>query len=74
MASVEEKKKFAFTIDSYVANTGLSYVEAIVEYCASIGMELDSAASLVNNNLKEKIEYQAMETRQIKTRIPRLIL
>jgi len=74
MASAEEKKKFAFKIDSYVANTGLTYLEAIVEYCSEIDMELEIAASLINNSLKEKIEFEAANSRMIKNKIPRLIL
>ncbi len=74
MATPEEKKKFAYQIDLYAASSGLSYLESIVEYCASIDMEIELAASLINNNLKEKIEWEATESRQIKNVISSLPL
>ena len=74
MPTKDEMKKFAFTIDSMVANTDYTYLEAIVEYCKTTGLEIEVAASLINSTLKTKIESQAMERNLLKTKTARLPL
>ena len=72
MPTKDEMKKFAFAIDSIVANTDYTYLEAIVEYCKKSGLEIEVAASLVNNSLKTKIESQAMEHNMLKIKNSKL--
>ena len=72
MPTKDEMKKFAFAIDSIVANTDYTYLEAIVEYCKKTGLEIEVAASLVNNSLKTKIESQAMEHNMLKIKTSKL--
>ena len=72
MATKEEKNKFSYTIDYFAANTGLTYLDAILDYCEKTGLELELAASLINENLKEKIEVQAMESNLMKTKVKTL--
>ena len=72
MPTKDEMKKFAFTIDSLVANTDYTYLEAILEYCKETGLEIEVAASLVNSALKTKIESQAMEQNLLKTKTAKL--
>jgi hypothetical protein len=66
MATKEEQNKFSYIIDCLVANTGLSYLDIIVDYCERTGLEIESAATLINSNLKEKIEMQATESNLMK--------
>ncbi|NCA91546.1 MAG: hypothetical protein EOM92_22360 [Gammaproteobacteria bacterium] len=72
MATKEEKNKFSYDIDCLAANTGLSFLDAILDYCEKTGLEIEMAASLVNENLKEKIEFQAMENNLMKTKVKTL--
>jgi hypothetical protein len=72
MPTKDEMKKFAYAIDSLVANTDYTYLEAIVEYCTKIGMEIEIAASLINSDLKSKIEAQAMELNLLKVKTTKL--
>ena len=72
MPTKDEMKKFAFTIDSMVASTDDTYLEAILEYCKETGLEIEVAASLVNSALKTKIESQAMEQNLLKTKTAKL--
>jgi hypothetical protein len=72
MPTKDEMKKFAFTIDSMIANTNYTYLEAILQYCKDTGLELEVAASLVNSNLKIKIESQAMEKNMLKEKSSKL--
>lgn len=57
----EEMKAFASDIEKIVAETDYNYIEAIVEYCNTTGMEIEVASLLVNNNLKSKIENVAQD-------------
>ena len=55
------KDKFAEDIESLVLRTKMNYIDAIVEYCDSNSIELDTVNKLVSKPLKEKIKYDAME-------------
>lgn len=72
MPTKDEMSKFAKAIDSLVANTDYNYVEAIVEYCKQTGLEIEVAATLVNQNLKSKLENDAMDNNMLKVKSSRL--
>ena len=72
MPTKDEMKKFSFAIDSMVANTDYTYLEAIVEYCKETGLEIEVAATLINSNLKTKIEGQAMDLNLLKEKASKL--
>jgi hypothetical protein len=61
MPTKDEMIKFAKAIDELVAETDYNYIEAIVEYCKTTGLEIEVAATLINTNLKAKIESDAMD-------------
>jgi len=54
-------KKFAIKIETIVAQGGVSYMDAILDYCEKNQMEPDSIAPLISKPLKEKIEADARE-------------
>lgn len=72
MPTKDEMKKFAFAIDSLVANSNYNYIEAIIEYCKKTGLEIEVAASLINPNLKKKIESEAMGNNMLKIKASKL--
>jgi hypothetical protein len=72
MPTKDEMLKFAKTIESLVANTDYNYIEAIVEHCKQTGLEIEVAASLINQNLKAKIESEAMNNNLLKVKGNRL--
>jgi hypothetical protein len=72
MPTKDEMKKFAMAIEALVANTDYNYIEAIVEYCRETGLEVEVAASLVNSNLKAKLENDAMDNNMLKVKSSRL--
>lgn len=72
MPTKEEMSKFAKAIDALVAKTDYNYIEAIVEYCKETGLEIEVAASLINQNLKAKIENDAMDNNMLKEKGSRL--
>jgi hypothetical protein len=72
MPTKDEMKKFSFAIDSMVANTDYTYLEAIIEYCKDTGLEIEVAATLINSNLKTKSEGQAMDLNLLKEKASKL--
>lgn len=72
MATKDEMKKFAVAIEGLVANTDYTYLEAIVEYCKDTELEIEVAASLINANLKSKIELQASDLNLLKAKNSKL--
>lgn len=72
MPTKDEMLKFAKAIDALVANTDYNYIEAIVEYCKDTGLEIEVAATLINSNLKSKIELDAMSNNMLKVKGSRL--
>ena len=72
MPTKDEMNKFARAIDSLVANTDYNYIEAIVEHCKKTGLEIEVAATLINANLKSKIEMDAMDHNLLKEKSARL--
>ena len=59
--SVMTPKKFAIKIETIVAQGGVSYMDAILDYCEKNQMEPDAIAPLISKPLKEKIEADARE-------------
>ena len=72
MPTKDEMKNFALNIERLVANTDYNYIEAIVEYCKQTGLEVEVAATLINSNLKSKIENNAMDLNLLKIKGSRL--
>jgi hypothetical protein len=72
MPTKDEMSKFAKAIDSLVSSTDYNYIEAIVEYCKMTGLEIEVAATLINANLKAKIENDAMDHNMLKEKGSRL--
>lgn len=72
MPTKDEMMRFAKEIDKLVSETDYNYIEAITEYCKRTGLEIEVAATLVNANLKSKIENDAMENNMLKNKSPRL--
>jgi hypothetical protein len=54
-------KKFAMKIEEIVSKGGITYMDAILDYCEKNQMEPDAVAPLISKPLKEKIEADARE-------------
>ena len=72
MPTRDEMAKFAKSIDILVARSNYNYIEAIVEHCRETGLEIEVAATLINANLKAKIENNAMDNNMLKEKGSRL--
>lgn len=72
MPTKDEMSKFAKAVESLKANTDYNYIEAIVEYCKTTGLEIEVAATLCNANLKAKLENDANDLNLLKSKSSRL--
>jgi len=59
--AVMTPKKFAIKIEQIVSKGGITYMDAILDYCEKNQMEPDAVAPLISKPLKEKIEADARE-------------
>lgn len=63
MSTREDKNNFSLMIEKTSSEQGISCMEAITEYCAAHDLEIEVAASLINQSLKAKIEQEARALR-----------
>ena len=63
MATKEERNTFSLQIEKMSISLGLTCIEAITHYCEENNLEIEVAASLINENLKKKIESEARKLR-----------
>ena len=72
MDIVLDKKSFSKQIEELVKVKPMPYMDAIIMCSTSLGLEVESAARLVNKNIKEKLEAEVQELNllQKSTRLP----
>ena len=62
--AIEDKfltpSKFAIEIEKIVAQEGLNYIDAILYYCDSNGLEIESITKLISKPLKERLKWDAI--------------
>ena len=63
MQEFEEKlmtpKKFSIAIEKTVRQSGISYMDALVDYCNKNQIEPEQIKPLITKSLKEKVEVDA---------------
>lgn len=55
----DEINKFSMEIEEIVYMKDISYLDAVIEHCESIGLELENASKLISGVLKSKIKLEA---------------
>ena len=63
MANREEKNNFSIMIMNLAINESIDHMDAVTTYCERHNLEIEVAASLINDSLKSIIEGEAMELR-----------
>jgi len=59
--------RFAQEIESLVQkNEDMSYIDAIIHFCETNNIDVESVPKLISKPLKEKIKYEAMELNFLK--------
>jgi|TARA_B100000497_G_scaffold84146_1_gene93797 hypothetical protein len=56
---VKSSKEFTGDIENIAKESGMSYIECIVQYCEEKDLDIESVSNLVGPLLKEKIQYEA---------------
>lgn len=59
---------FSIYIDECVNNKKTSYMDAIINYCNEMDIDIESIGSLINQKLKDKIQVEAEQANLIKPR------
>ena len=54
-------QEFCIYIDNIVSNTGMSHMEAVLEYCKQNYIDPEDISKMVNKQLKEKIAVNMIE-------------
>tara|TARA_B100000427_G_scaffold137346_1_gene114241 strand:- start:1147 stop:1407 length:261 start_codon:yes stop_codon:yes gene_type:complete len=52
-------QKFAMEIEKIVANDELNYIDAILHYCETNNLEIESITKLISKPLKERLKWDA---------------
>tara|TARA_B100000287_G_C20338445_1_gene664790 strand:- start:351 stop:611 length:261 start_codon:yes stop_codon:yes gene_type:complete len=52
--------KFAIEIEKIVSEEDLNYIDAILHYCETNGLEVDSITKLISKPLKERLKWDAI--------------
>ena len=66
--------KFAFIIENMVKEKKISYIDAILEYCKTHGIDPSNTKSMINKTLKEKVAYEAQNLNMLKEKVAKLPL
>jgi len=66
---LEEIEKFSKIIIELVESDKIGYIDAITEYCETVGLEVEVAAKLITPYVRSKISEEAMSSNMIE-RIP----
>ena len=53
--------KFSMEIESIVLKEGVNYIDAIVQYCDTNNIEVESVTKLISKPLKEKLKWDAIQ-------------
>ena len=65
MATKEERNKFSMMIMRMAMERNIDHMDAITTYCEKTNLEVELAATLVNETLKDIIQSEAAELRYL---------
>ena len=67
-----DTKAFSMKIEKLVIEKKIPYMDAIVHYCDNSGMEIETAAKLINTKIKQSIASEASDLNMMKEKIQKL--
>ncbi len=67
-----DTKGFSLKIEKLVIDKKIPYMDAIVHYCDRNDMEIETAAKLINNKIKQSIALEASDLNMMKEKINKL--
>lgn len=60
--------EFGMYIDEMVSRLKIPYMEAVINYCNEVDIDVEAVGSLVNQKLREKIQMEAEQANMMKPR------
>ena len=60
--------EFSLYIEGKVAVQEISYMEAIIQYCEEVDIDVESISKLINQSLKDKVQIEAEDGNYFKKR------
>ena len=66
MPTRDEIMEFSYIIENMADDQGITCMDAIVQYCEDITMEVELAATLISTRLKSRIRDEASAVNLIK--------
>ena len=69
---IKSKTEFSQTIEQLAVEKNLSLMDAIIHYCDKNNIEVETVATKLSKNLKEKIAFEAESLNLLKTDKERL--
>lgn len=66
--NILDTKTFSMNIENLVIEKGIEYLEAICLYCDENGIEIETAAKLLNVKIKATLELEASRSNLMKER------
>ena len=60
--------EFSLHIEGRVAAQDISYMEAIIQYCEEVDIDIESISKLINQSLKDKVQIEAEDGNYFKKR------
>ena len=58
--------EFSLYIEEKVVKESIGYMDAVINYCAEIDIDIESISKLINQSLKDKIRLEAEEFNYLK--------
>lgn len=60
--------EFSLYIEERVIREKIGYMDAIIQYCEEVDIEIESVSKLINQSLKDKVQDEAEENNFMKKR------
>lgn len=60
--------EFSLHIEERVAREKIGYMDAIIQYCSEVDIDVESISKLINQSLKDKVQIEAEENNYLKPR------
>ena len=60
--------EFSLYIEEKVISDKIGYMDAVIQYCEEIDIDIESIAKLINQSLKDKIQIEAEDQNYMRSR------
>lgn len=60
--------EFSLYIEERVAKESIGYMDAIIQYCGEVDIDIESISKLINQSLKDRVQLEAEEGNYFKKR------